>query len=129
MSPQPGVDIAALLTAPIFMCLEATTQTMRRLVGRKTKTTLFLGNFGGSILPQPLGSRSARKATCPPSWRLCQVWTETLLSEFPCSTQPPFSVQNHLLFLKISSLVLKFQRCLVIHDEILTILYKKYLTF
>lgn len=80
-SPQPAADIAVLLTAPTCTCLEATTQTSRKLAGQKMKTTLFLENFGGFILPQPLGSRSGQKATCPLSWHRCQVWTEALLSQ------------------------------------------------
>lgn len=72
---QPGVDIAALLTAPTCMCLEATTQTLRKQVEQKMKTILFSGNFGGFILPRPPGNRSVQRGTRPQSWHLCQVWT------------------------------------------------------
>lgn len=113
------------------MCLEATTQTLRRLVGQKTKTTLFLGNFGGSILPQPLGSSCARKVTCPPSWHLCQVWTEALLSASAWSTQTPFLFRI-IYFFDISGLELTSHNIpltSVINDKVLTVLCKKYWTF
>lgn len=76
--PLHGADTAVLLTAPTCMCLEATTQTLRRQVDQRMKTTLFSGSFGGFILPQPPGSRSVQRVTCPQSWHPCQVWTDVL---------------------------------------------------
>lgn len=73
VSPPPGVDTAVLQTAPTCMCLEASTQTLRRQAGQRMKTTLFSGSSGGFILPQPPGSRSTPRVICPQSWPLCQV--------------------------------------------------------
>ena len=72
----PVVDTAALQTAPTCTCLEATTQILRRQAGLTMKTTLFSGSSGGFILPQPPGSRSAQRVTCPQSWPPCQVRTD-----------------------------------------------------
>ena len=75
----PAVDTAVLQTAPTCTCLEATTQTLRRQAGPTTKTTLFSGSSGGSILRQPPGSKSAQRVTCPQSWPPCQVRTHSCL--------------------------------------------------
>ena len=77
--PPLEADTVVWRTAPTCMCLVATTQTLRRQGGQKMKIILFSGSFGGFILPQPPGSRSAQRVTCPQSWRQCQVRTDRML--------------------------------------------------
>lgn len=71
--PLPAVAIAALPTTPTCMYLEDTTLTTTSPEAQTMKITHCSGSCGGTTLPQAAGSRSEQKATCPPSWRLCQV--------------------------------------------------------
>ncbi len=76
--PPPGADTAVLLTALTCTYLAATTLTLRRQAAQRMKTTLFSGNFGGFILPQPPGSRFEQRVICPQNWPPCLVRTDVL---------------------------------------------------
>lgn len=71
--PLLAVGTAALLTTQTCMCLEVTTLTMMSQEAQRMRIIHCLGSFGGTTLPQAAGSRSEQRATCPQSWRLCQV--------------------------------------------------------
>lgn len=71
--PLHGVGTAALLTTQTSMCSEVTTLTMMSQEAQRMRIIHCLGSFGGTTLPQAAGSRSEQRATCPQSWRLCQV--------------------------------------------------------
>lgn len=68
-----AVATAALLTTQTCMCLVVTTLTMMSQEAQRMRIIHCSGSFGVTTLPQAAGSRSGQKATCPQSWRPCQV--------------------------------------------------------
>lgn len=82
---QLVVGIAVLLTIQTSMFLEGTILTMMSQEAQKMKTTHCSESFGGTTLPQAAGSKFEQRATCPQSWRPCQVeqtFTQDIIPQY-----------------------------------------------
>lgn len=72
-TPPRGAGTAAWRTTLTCTCSAGTTPTTTSREALRMRTTRCSGSSGGTTSPRAPGSRFERRATCPQSWRPCQV--------------------------------------------------------